>query len=222
MRKIRVLLVDDHLIFCEALAAILQRFRDIEVVGVADDGVKAVQETLTVRPDVVVMDLKMPGLSGLKATQQLLAQQPVTRVLILTAYPDSELATQAMEAGAYGYLLKDVSSVELVNAIQAIYRGERVLAPTVATRLAFEYCRLAQATKRSPALTDRERQMLQLIAQGQTNRQIAQQMNLALQTVKNTLSGLYAKLESANRAEAVARAVREGWVTLPPHQDRSP
>jgi len=214
MKKIRVLLVDDHLIFCEALASILQRFRDIEVVGVANDGAKAVQETLMVKPDVVVMDLKMPGLSGLKATQQLLAQQPEARVLILTAYPDPELATQAMEAGAHGYLLKDVSSTELVNAIQAIYRGERVLAPTVATRLAFEYCRLAQATKHRPTLTDRERQMLQLIAQGQSNRQIAQQMNLALQTVKNTLSALYSKLESANRAEAVARAVREGWITL--------
>jgi NarL family two-component system response regulator LiaR len=215
MAKIRVLLADDHACFREGLAAILNRFEGIEVVATAGDGAEAVQQARTARPDVVIMDVNMPGLNGLEAMRQLLTQQPEARVLILTAYTDSALVAQAIEAGAHGYILKDIRSVEVVNAIRSVYRGEDVLASAVAGRLAAEYRRLAQARQPGPMVTDRERQMLQLIAHGQTNREISGQMNLALQTVKNSLSVLFHKLGVTNRAEAVARAIRQGWIVPP-------
>jgi two-component system response regulator DegU len=222
MAKIRVLLADEQALFREGLALLLRRYEDIEVVAVVSNGTEALEQVMNEQPDLVIMDVKMPGIEGLEAIRRLLMQVPDIKILILTSFSDNDLVAEAIKSGVCGYILKEEDCTSLVNAIQQVYRGECALSPAVASKLAAEYRRLARDISTGPILTERERLMLQRIAVGKTDREIASEMNLALQTVKNTLSGLFQKLGVTNRSHAVAWAISQGWISPIDQADEVP
>lgn len=215
MSRIRVLIADDHPVFRYGLRAILQAEPAMmEVVGEAATGTEAVSLTFECVPDVVLMDLNMPGLNGIEATRQILANAPHTGILMLTMFEDDESVLAAMKAGARGYLLKGAEGDEAIRAITAVSKGEAIFSPTIANRL-FGYfdTRKQQLFSRSaepfPELTPREREVLTLIAQGYTNPAIAERLVLSPKTVRNHVSSIFGKLQVAGRAEAIIMA-REG------------
>ena len=202
----RVLLVDDQALFREALSTLLGVRDDVTVVGEAADGEQALRRAAALRPDVVLMDLRMPVLDGIAATRRLRETQPDVRVIALTTFDDDEDVFAALRAGAVGYLLKDVSGARLVEAVHAAARGESVLQPSVAAKLV---ARVAAEPAPAPAngpLSDREREVVRLLAAGRTNREIAGTLFLAEGTVKNHVTALLTKLDAKTRGEAVARA----------------
>ncbi|HEY7523159.1 MAG TPA: response regulator transcription factor [Candidatus Limnocylindrales bacterium] len=205
MNAIRLVIVDDHPVVRDGLRGMLDGVPDLDVVGEAGDGAEAVSVIGSLQPDVVLMDLRMPGLGG-AATIRALAEQGIeARVLVLTTYDTDSDVVPALEAGATGYLLKDTPREELVRAIRAAARGEAVLAPSVATRLVSQL--------RSPvqdALSDRELEVLTLIAQGETNRGAAARLFISEATVKTHLLHIYDKLGVGDRAAAVAAAYDRG------------
>jgi DNA-binding NarL/FixJ family response regulator len=208
---VRVLLVDDQALFREALRTLLDVQDGIEVVGEAGDGAEALVQAAALHPDVVLMDLHMPVLDGVAATRRLRAEQPTVHVLALTTFDDDEDVFAALRAGAVGYLLKDVSAARLVEALHAAARGESVLHPRVATRVV---ARVAQLDDSSPArpqppavpLSERELQVVRLLADGRSNREIARSLFLAEGTVKNHISTLLAKLDARDRTQAALKA----------------
>jgi len=205
MTPIRVLIADDHPIVRDGLRGMLTAEPDFEVVGEAADGAEALALVESLSPDVVLMDLRMPGVGGLEAIQALAERRSPTRVLVLTTYDSDRDVLPALGAGATGYLLKDAPRPVLLQAIRAASRGETVLAPSVATRLV--------ADLRSPAqeqLSDRELEVLTLIAQGETNRGAATRLFISEATVKTHLLHIYAKLDVGDRAAAVATAYERG------------
>ena len=210
-RPLRVLIVDDHEVVRLGLKALLADYPEFEVVGEAENGYQAVRLTLEKRPDVVVMDVRMPGMSGIEACRHIRAQCPDVRVLMLTSYAEDELLTEAMRAGACGYVLKRVGSAYLVEALRAVARGETPIDPAMTTHLlSGARRRHNEAIDLVESLTDREREILAHIAQGETNREIAAHLGLSEKTVRNYVSLLLQKLNLSNRAEAAAFAVRHG------------
>jgi DNA-binding NarL/FixJ family response regulator len=209
--SIRVLLVDDQILFREGLRTLLSVQRDIEVVGEAGDGIEAVHEAVRLKPDVVLMDLQMPQLDGVGATRQLQSECPQSNVVILTTFDDDEYVFEGLRAGALGYLLKDVSSDTLVEAIQGAARGESFLQPSIATKVVAEFSRLTPKAK-SPQesmvepLSEREIQVLQLIAAGASNREIADTLVIAEGTVKNHVTHILEKMGVRDRTQAALRA----------------
>ncbi|QQQ80241.1 response regulator transcription factor [Saccharothrix sp. 6-C] len=207
---VRVLIVDDQALFREALATLLEVQPEIEVVGEAGDGERAVRLCAELRPDVVLMDLRMPVLDGIAATDRLRVEQPGVRVLALTTFDDDADVFAALRAGALGYLLKDVSSARLVEALVAARRGESVLQPSVAAKLVARVARLPQEAappSRPPVpLSDRELDVVRLLAEGRSNREIARALFLAEGTVKNLVTGVLAKLQVRDRTQAALRA----------------
>lgn len=208
---VRVLLVDDQALFREALGTLLAVREEIEVVGEAADGHQALRQAAALTPDVVLMDLRMPVLDGIAATRRLQADQPDVRVLALTTFDDDEEVFAALRAGAVGYLLKDVSSERLVEAVLAAARGESVLQPSVAAKVLARFARLddGAAAPTQPLvvpLTDRELEVVRLLAQGRSNREIAAALFLAEGTVKNHVTNVLAKLEARDRTQAALRA----------------
>ncbi|ROP34897.1 response regulator [Saccharothrix texasensis] len=207
---VRVLIVDDQALFREALATLLEVQPEIEVVGEAGDGERAVRLCAELRPDVVLMDLRMPVLDGIAATDRLRVEQPGVRVLALTTFDDDADVFAALRAGALGYLLKDVSSARLVEALVAARRGESVLQPSVAAKLVARVARLPQEAAppgRPPVpLSDRELDVVRLLAEGRSNREIARALFLAEGTVKNLVTGVLAKLQVRDRTQAALRA----------------
>jgi DNA-binding NarL/FixJ family response regulator len=209
--RVRVLLVDDQALFREALATLLGVRREIEVVGEAGDGDGALRQAAELRPDVVLMDLHMPVLDGIAATRRLRAEQPGVRVLALTTFDDDEDVFAALRAGAVGYLLKDVSSDRLVEALLAARRGESVLQPSVAAKVVAQFARLSDDPRPRPQplvvpLSDRELDVVRLLAGGSSNREIAQALFLAEGTVKNHVTNVLAKLGARDRTQAALRA----------------
>jgi DNA-binding NarL/FixJ family response regulator len=209
---IRVLLADDHRFFRDGVRALLQSVADLEVVGEAVNGEEAVAKAGDLRPDVILMDLQMPGLNGVEATRRILQAQPQTGVIVVTMFEDTDSVLAAMRAGARGYILKDADEEELMRSIRAVASGEALFGPAVAQRL-LKY--IADVTPRAsqiafPELTDREREVLALIAQGLSNQEIAERMGLSLKTARNHVSNILAKLQVADRAEAIARARAAG------------
>ncbi len=208
---VRVLLVDDQALFREALGTLLSVREEIEVVGEAADGLHALRQAAALTPDVVLMDLRMPVLDGIAATRRLRADQPGVQVLALTTFDDDEEVFAALRAGAVGYLLKDVSSERLVEALLAAARGESVLQPSVAAKVVARFAQLDD-TAAAPApplvvpLTDRELEVVRLLAQGRSNREIAAALFLAEGTVKNHVTNVLAKLEARDRTQAALRA----------------
>jgi DNA-binding NarL/FixJ family response regulator len=204
---VRVLLADDQALFREALTTLLEVQPGIEVVGEAGNGEEAVRRAAELRPDVVLMDLRMPVLDGIAATARLTAEQPAVRVLALTTFDDDEDLFAALRAGALGYLLKDVSAARLVEALDAAVRGESVLQPSVAAKLVARVAGLpADAAPAEHPLTDREVDVVRLLADGLSNREIAAALFLAEGTVKNLVTGVLAKLDVRDRTQAALRA----------------
>jgi DNA-binding NarL/FixJ family response regulator len=205
---LRVLIVDDHPLFRKGMHTLLASMPDVEVVGEAATGEEAINLAGSLQPDVVLMDLQMPGRSGITATRQITQTSPNIRVLMVTLFEDDDSVFTALRAGARGYLLKDVEEDKLVRAIRAVGHGEAIFSPAIATRvLAFFATPRPSASKEVfPALTDREREILHLIAQGHANAEIAKQLVLSPKTVSNYVSNVYNKLQVADRAEAIIRA----------------
>ncbi|SIO01677.1 response regulator transcription factor [Agromyces cerinus] len=208
---IRVLVADDQALFREALTTLLEVQQGIEVVGEAGNGEEAVRRSGLLHPDVVLMDLRMPVLDGIAATARLRREQPDVRVLALTTFDDDEDVFAALRAGAVGYLLKDVSSARLVEALDAADRGESVLQPSVAAKVVARVARMPQdAPPPEHPLTEREVEVVRLLAEGRSNREIAGALFLAEGTVKNLVTSVLAKLEVRDRTQAALRARDHG------------
>ncbi|MHA6624428.1 response regulator [Pseudonocardia sichuanensis] len=212
MSAVRVLLVDDQALFREALATLLAVHPDVEVVGEAGDGDAALRRAAELAPDVVLMDLRMPVLDGIAATRRLRVELPAVRVIALTTFDDDEDVFAALRAGAVGYLLKDVSSARLVEAVLAAARGESVLQPSVAAKVVARFAQLpdtAPDPRPQPLvvpLSERELEVLRLMADGRSNREIAGALFLAEGTVKNHVTNVLAKLGARDRTQAALRA----------------
>jgi RNA polymerase sigma factor (sigma-70 family) len=214
----RILLADDHAVVRRGLEMVLRLERDFEVVGDAANGEEAVAQARKFLPDVVLLDLKMPLLDGIGAAREIKKALPRTRILMLTGIDAAGDIMQALEAGADGYVLKEVSPEELIHAIHVVAAGEAYLEPSV-TKLVIERMRGASRAHRTPAtaiehLTPREREILQLMATSATNRDIAEKLNLSEETVRSHTKNILAKLEQPNRTQAVLYALREGLVEL--------
>jgi NarL family two-component system response regulator LiaR len=207
---IRVLIVDDHAVVREGLRTFLELQDGIDVVGEASDGKEALDRVAKLRPDVVVMDLVMPKLDGVGAMRELQRLGHAPRVLVLTSFLDDERLMPAIEAGAAGYLLKNVAPAELARAVRAAHAGEAMLDPTVAARLVERIAGRERASTGLDELTRREREVLECIARGRSNKQIALELGVAEKTVKTHVGHLLAKLDVADRTQAALLAVREG------------
>ena len=206
---IRVLIADDHALVRSGLKALLASVEGIEVVGEAADGGAAVEVALRVRPDVVVMDIQMPGQDGIEATRRLAAEAREVGVLVLTMHEDDESVFAAMRAGARGYVLKGAEQEEIVGAIRAVSLGEAIFGPGIAQRVLRLFSQERQVEP-FPELTSRERQTLDLMAAGASNREIARKLFLSPKTVSNNVSYILGKLQVADRSKAIVRARRSG------------
>ncbi|MFL6126961.1 response regulator [Actinophytocola sp.] len=207
---IRVLVVDDHAVIRDGIAAMLEPHDDLLVVGTAADGAAAVELVTALRPDVVLMDLRMPGVDGVAATARISALPSPPRVLVLTTYDSDADITRAVAAGALGYLLKDTGRDDLLDAIRAVADGVSVLTPSVATTLVRQH----RATRLEP-LSARERQVLTLVAGGATNRHVAAALTVSEATVKTYLTRIFTKLQVGDRTAAVTTALAQRLITLP-------
>lgn len=209
MSQIRLIIADDHPVVRAGLRTMLSKEADLLLVGEASTGSEAVEQVLRLRPDVVLMDLRLPGLDGATATAQLRTHGLPTAVLILTTYESTVDILRAIEAGATGYLLKDAQSEELLAAIRAVAQGKAVLAPTVATRLVHQVSKPAKT-----ALSTRELEVLALVAQGASNKEIARALHVSEATVKSHLLHLFGKLEVSDRTAAVTVALERKLLRL--------
>jgi DNA-binding NarL/FixJ family response regulator len=204
---VRVLIAEDHPLFREGMRGRLDRVADVAVVGEAASGDEAVELAHKLEPDVILMDIKMPGLNGIEATREILQASPRVGVLMLTMFEDDDSVFAAMRAGAKGYLLKDSGGEGVVHAIRAVASGEAVFGPGVAERIMGFFSAPRAAPRRTfPELTEREEEILSLVAQGKSNREIARQLFVSLKTVRNHVSNILLKLQVADRAQAVIRA----------------
>jgi DNA-binding NarL/FixJ family response regulator len=217
MAKIRVLLADDHAILREGLRALLALADDIEVVGEAADGQEAIERVLSLLPDVVVMDVSMPGLGGLEATLEIRKQRPDTRILVLTQYEDPEYVRRFLQAGVSGYVLKKSAGADLAAAIRAAHRGGLVLDPEVA-KAALQAPAAPGGTGARPyeTLTDREKQVLKLVAEGKSNKEVATILGISVKTAMSHREHLMEKLDLHSRTELIHFAIREGVVRVEP------
>lgn len=210
MSGLRVLVVDDHPLFRFGLCAALSQRDDIEVVGEAAGGQAAIAAATATHPDVVVMDLHLPDLGGVEATRAITNAHPTVGVLVLTMFDDSESVFNAMRAGARGYLLKGAEPDELVRAVQAVARGEAIFGQSIAAQVLRYFNGLNASPVSFPELTAREREVLELIAAGRNNSEIAQVLSLSGKTVRNHVSTIFGKLRVADRAQAIVRAREAG------------
>lgn len=209
LEDVRVLLVDDHPMFLEGLRLVLSSQPGIAVVGAVVSGDQAVTDALDLQPDVVVMDLNLPGLRGIEATRQIVTTSPHIGVLVLTMFDDDDSVFAAMRAGARGYLLKGAAQTQVMRAIQAVAAGEVIFGPLVARHMQ-RFFATPPVTATFPGLTPREHEVLELIARGRTNPDIARTLGLSAKTVRNHVSNLFAKLQVADRAQAIVRARSAG------------
>ncbi len=209
---LRIVLVDDHEVVRLGLKALLSRNPDFEVVGEAANAQDAIRTTLALRPDVVVMDVRMPGESGIAATREIVRQRPDTRIIILTSFADDDLLMEAIEAGASGYVLKQIGSNELTQALERVARGESLLDPALTGRV-FRRLRQAARDERGRAfrdLTEQEIKILRLVAEGLANKEIGARMFLSEKTIRNYVSSILGKLELSSRSQAAAFAIQHG------------
>lgn len=215
-KMIRVLVADDHPLVRRGMRSILSTTDDIEVVGEADNGQAVIDAAQALNPDVVIMDLQMPDLSGIEATRAIVTSQSEVRVLVVTLFQDDDSVFLALRAGARGYVLKDADDEELRGAIRAVAGGAAIFSPSIATRVLSLFAAHRSAPPEVfPMLTDREREVLERIAQGYPNPRIAQQLGISVKTVSNHVSIIFGKLQVADRAEAIERA-REGGLGISP------
>jgi DNA-binding NarL/FixJ family response regulator len=217
METIRLLIVDDHTLFREGLRALFSAIEDIELVGEATTGEEATDMVEDLQPDVVLMDIDMPGTGGVKATRRILARNPMTRIVMVTMLEDDTSVFSAMRAGALGYVLKGAKPNELVGTIRAVANGQVLFGPTIATRIMRYFSEQGADVKAYlpeeafPELTPRELEVLGLIAQGDNNSQIAGKLVISDKTVRNHITSIFSKLQVADRAQAVIKARNAGF-----------
>ena len=209
--KIRVMIVDDHAVVRQGLRSFLELQDDIEVVGEAADGAEAVAVAKETLPDVILMDLVMPGMDGVAATRAISTAVPSARVLVLTSFSEDEKVFASIKAGAHGYLMKDVLPPELVKAIRTVHRGEAQLHPEIARKLMNEFSSPAPVQPKHD-LTERELEVLRLIAQGKSNKEIAEELVLSEKTVKTHVSNILQKLHLSDRTQAAVYALKQRLV----------
>lgn len=218
MEKIRVIIADDHAIVREGTRHIMEQEEDLEVVGEARDGAEAVAITEALKPDVAIVDISMPVMGGIEATERIKALRPGTAVLILTSYDDDRYIFKLLAAGAAGYLLKDVPSEEVVRAVRSVYAGEPVLHPAIARKVLARFAAEAQGgaavSDSERLLTDRELDVLRLAACGLSNADIAGRLSISLRTVQAHLTQVFNKLGAGSRTEAVIAGLRRGMLRL--------
>lgn len=221
MERIKVLIADDHRVVREGLAAILKTKENIVVVGEAQDGQEAVQKASSLMPDVILMDVSMPRMNGVEATRQIKRESPHVGIIALTMYDEQQYIFDLVRAGATGYLLKDTDSAQIVAAIRAVYRGESLIHPSVASKILAEFSLLAQKKGKKPSwvehdLSEREITVLKLVAEGKTNKEIANALDLSEKTVKNHVRNIFHKLQVYDRTQAAILAIRKGLIELEP------
>lgn len=212
--RIRVLIADDHALVREGTREILEREDDVEVVGEAADGEQAVELAGRLLPDVAVVDIGMPGVNGIEATRRIKAEHPEIGVLVLTVHDDDPYVYAMLEAGAAGYLLKDVHGSELVGAVRSVRAGEAVLHPAITRKVLGRFRGSGTPGKAYEPLTDREIEVLRCAARGMSNREIAGELDLSARTVQVHLGRIFKKLRVASRTEAVIHGLRRGWFRL--------
>ena len=214
--RIKVLLAEDHKIVREGTRQLLEQSQDMEVVGEASDGMEAIQFAADLHPDVIVMDVRLPRLNGIEATRTITTRFPEIRVLILSAYDDDSYVFPLLEAGASGYLLKTSSGAELAEAIRLVHAGQKALAPRITARIVNRLGGRGsyRSANMAEGLTEREMEVLRAAAHGQPNKAIASALRISPQTVQVHLRNIFAKLGVGSRSEAVAHAIRHGWITL--------
>ena len=210
----RILIVDDHTIVRKGIRALLGEIPDIEVVGEAADGQEAIVQADRLRPDVILMDLAMPRMDGIEATRQIKARQPESRILVMTSFATDEKVLPAIKAGARGYLLKESAPEDLVQGIRQMQRGESSLHPVIARKVLQEISDTSDRPPTPEPLTEREVEVLLLVAQGLSNQEIAEKLNITAATVRTHVSNIMGKLYLANRVQAALYALREGLVSL--------
>ncbi len=211
---IRVLIADDHAIVRKGIRALLATEKDIQVIGEVGDGAEAVVQARTLKPDVILMDLVMPKMDGIDATRQITGQQTGARVLVLTSFAADDKVFPAIKAGALGYLLKDSNPEDLIHAIRQVYRGEPSLEPSIARKVLTELSSPIKKPLTSDPLTERELDILRLIAQGCSNKDIAEKLVIAEMTVRTHVSNILSKLHLASRTQAALYALKEGLASL--------
>jgi len=219
MKKIKVLIADDHQVVREGLSSILQTKEEIEVVGEVKDGSEAVEQARRLKPDVILMDISMPGMNGVEATRLIKREQPEIGVVVLTMYDEEEYIYDLVKAGATGYLLKDSDSSQIVKAIKIVARGESLIHPSVASKILHEFSSLAEGKgqpvkKKAQELSDREIEVLKLVAEGKTNKEIANVLNLSEKTIKNHVRNIFHKLQVYDRTQAAMHGLRKGLIQL--------
>ena len=214
METLRILIAEDHPLFRKGMISLLSSVPEFAVVGEAKTGEEAVVRAAQLQPDVILMDLQMPEVNGIEATRRILQESPSIRVLVVTLFEDEDSVFMALRAGARGYVLKDADEEEVVHAIRAVGRGEAIFSPNVATRVLAYFAASppggAPPPQAFPTLTEREREILNLIAQGHPNPSIARQLSLSTKTVGNYVSNIFTKLQVADRAQAIIRAREAG------------
>ena len=217
MNKIRILLADDHVVVRQGTRELLERETDLVVVAEADNGREAVDLALEHRPDITIMDISMPVLNGIEATKMIKSAMPAAAILVLSAYDDDEYVFALLEAGAAGYLLKNVRADELVDAVRAVSAGESVLHPSIARKVVNHFSQRQEerdAKNAADRPTERELQVLKLASKGLSNREIGEQLFISVRTVQVHLTNLFGKMGVGSRTEAVLYGLRQGWLTL--------
>lgn len=221
MEKIKVLIADDHRVVREGLMAILRERNDLDVVGEARDGQEAVEKARELSPDVILMDVSMPRMSGVEATRVIKRESPHIGIVALTMYDEEKYIFDLVRAGATGYLLKDSDSSQIIAAIRSISKGESLIHPSVASKILAEFSLLSEGKGKKPVraehdLTEREITVLRLVAEGKTNKEVANDLDLSEKTVKNHVRNIFHKLHAYDRTQAAIMAIRKGLIELNP------
>jgi DNA-binding NarL/FixJ family response regulator len=212
METVRILIADDHPLFRDGMHGLLDSVPDTEVVGEATTGDEVIAQASALQPDVILMDIQMPGTNGIEATREIVHTSPHIGVLVVTMYEDDDFVFSAMRAGARGYVLKGANQAEMLRAIRAVANGEVIFGPGIAQRVIsfLSAPHPAAPARLFPELTERETEVLSLVARGRTNEEIAKELVLSLKTVRNHVSNIFSKLQVADRAQAVIRAREAG------------
>ena len=214
METIRILVVDDHTVVRDGLTAMLGRQRDFSVAGEAKNGLEAVEAARSLKPDIILMDLRMPELNGVEAMRRIRSEDSGVHFIVLTTFDTDEYIFDAIEAGAKGYLMKDASREELFRAIRTVHRGESLIEPGVASKVLDRLAELSRHSTPAHLLSEREVQVLQLIADGAGNKVIAQDLSISESTVKTHVANIFQKLDVRGRTDAVTKAIRAGIIKV--------
>ncbi len=214
MEPIKILIADDHPVVREGLSAMLRKEEDIQVVGEAENGAEAIDKARELRPDIILMDLRMPEVDGVEAMRQIGAVNPDIKFIVLTTYDNDEYIFKGIEAGARAYLLKDAPREDLFKAIRAVHKGESLIQPAIAGKVLDRFAELSRQAQGVEALSEREVEVLKLMAKGAANKEIAAELTITESTVKTHIQSIFQKLAVSDRTEAVTEAIKKGIIRL--------